>query len=106
MPDSTPPPFDLNDLTRLFRTKVSVCVCGCWVFARIDRSGYSSFKHNGQNKIGHRFAYERLVGPIPDDFDIDHLCDRHRNCVNPAHMEPVSKSENARRANARRWHGK
>ncbi len=94
--------FDLNDLTRTFRTKVTVCDCGCWLFSSVDRYGYAKYKHNGKSKLGHKFAYERLVGPPPPDHDIDHLCDRHRNCVNPAHMEPVSKSENARRANARR----
>lgn len=97
--------FDPDGLTRLFRTKITVCDCGCWLFARVDRYGYGSFKFNGSNVVAHRYAYSRLVGEIPADCDIDHLCDRHRNCVNPAHMEPVSKSENARRANARRWHG-
>lgn len=103
-----------DDLTRTFRTKVTICDCEgcvaydrgpCWLFARTDRYGYSQFKHNGKEKVGHRFAYERLVGPVPPDHDLDHLCDRHRNCVNPAHLEPVTKSENARRANKRRWHG-
>ena len=101
-----------DDLTRNFRTKVTICECDgcrgydrgpCWLFARTDRYGYSQFKFNGRELIGHRFAYERLVGAVPEDHDIDHLCDRHRNCVNPGHMEPTTKSENARRANARRW---
>ena len=95
--------YDLNDLTRLFRTKVTVCECGCWLFSFTDRYGYGRFKFKGKQLRAHRFAYEKLVGPIPDDCDIDHLCDRHRNCVNPAHMEPVSRSENSVRANRRRW---
>ncbi len=44
----------------------------------------------------HRFAYELLVGPIPDGLVIDHLC-RVRHCVNPAHMEPVTRWENTLR---------
>ena len=96
---------DLNDLTRLFRTKITVCSCGCWLFSRVDRYGYGSFKLNGRNHIAHRYSFEHFCGDIPADCDLDHLCDRHRNCVNPSHLEPVSKSENARRANARRWHG-
>jgi len=104
---------DPNDLTRNFRTKITVCDCDgctaaeepCWLYSRIDRYGYGSHKQNGRNHVAHRYAYERLVAPIPDDHDIDHLCDRHRNCVNPSHMEPTTKSENARRANNRRWHG-
>ena len=92
-----------DDLTRDFRTKVTVCDCGCWLFARIDRYGYGSFKFRSKNLIAHRFSYERLVAPIDDDMTVDHLCDRHRNCVNPAHMELVSRSENSIRANRRRW---
>lgn len=41
-------------------------------------------------------AYEMLVGPIPKGLVIDHLC-RVRNCVNPAHMEPVTMAENTYR---------
>ena len=98
--------YDPNDLTRNFRTKITVCDgCGCWVFSRTDRYGYPSFKLNGKNLVGHRYAYTKLVGDIPDGYDLDHLCDRTRACVNPAHIEPVPKSENAVRANQRRWHG-
>ena len=41
---------------------------------------------------------EALVGPIPKDLCIDHLC-RVRNCVNPAHLEPVTVRENILRGN-------
>jgi len=40
--------------------------------------------------------YEALIGPIPEGLVIDHLC-RVRNCVNPAHMEPVTNTENVLR---------
>lgn len=100
-----------DDLTRNFRTKVTVCDCDgcdsdfmgpCWLFARTDRYGYGQFKFRNDNLIAHRFAYERLVGEIAEGYTIDHLCDRHRNCVNPEHMEVVTVNENAVRANARR----
>jgi hypothetical protein len=47
----------------------------------------------------HRFAYELLVGPIPDGLALDHLC-LTTGCVNPAHLEPVTVAENSRRAAA------
>jgi hypothetical protein len=36
------------------------------------------------------------VGPIPDGFEVDHLC-RVTPCVNPAHLEPVTHRENVHR---------
>ena len=46
--------------------------------------------------MSHRLAYELEIGPIPAGLEIDHLC-RVRNCVNPAHLEPVTHAENIRR---------
>lgn len=69
---------------------------GCWVWtAAVDKvTGYGKF-HVASETMGyaHRFAYETLVGPIPDGLDIDHLC-RNRACVNPAHLEPVTRQVN------------
>lgn len=68
---------------------------GCWNWQAAKNQGYGTFR--GQR--AHRWAYEKLVGPIPEGLTIDHLC-RNRGCVNPSHMEPVTASENARRATA------
>jgi hypothetical protein len=40
-----------------------------------------------------------LVGPIPHGLTIDHLC-RVRACVNPAHMECVTRAVNSLRGEA------
>lgn len=95
-----------DDLTRLVRTKLHVCGCGCWVWTgSTDSSGYAKIKMRQRTVQVHRYVWVKAHGEITDDLTIDHLCDRHRNCINPDHMELVTRSENSVRANARRFHG-
>lgn len=71
---------------------------GCWEWTGTKQAnGYGAFYENGRVLRSHRWSYEHHVGPIPDGLQIDHLC-RNRACVNPAHLEPVTALENARRA--------
>jgi hypothetical protein len=69
----------------------------CWEWrGEVTANGYGRFHANGRRSMAHRWLYERLVDAIPDDLVLDHLC-RNRCCVNPAHLEPVTNVENARR---------
>lgn len=70
----------------------------CWLWTGALTRGYGSFGSGGRNVRVHRFAYEAVVGPIPEGLTIDHLC-RVRNCVNPAHLEAVTMRENNLRSN-------
>lgn len=68
----------------------------CWVWTgSVDRGGYGKF--GGKTVSAHRFAYESLVGEIPPGLELDHLC-RNRACVNPSHLEPVTRKVNLERA--------
>lgn len=74
----------------------------CWLWTgSCQGAGYGLIGDGaGGLLLAHRVAYELLVGPIPAGRHIDHVkargC-RHRHCVNPAHLEPVTNAENCRR---------
>lgn len=76
---------------------------GCWIWPGVPGlNGYARLSIGDQLQYAHRVSYEHYVGPIPDELTIDHLC-RVRMCINPEHLEPVTRAENARRGNAVRW---
>jgi hypothetical protein len=74
--------------------------------------GYVHFALNGRaNILAHRYAYEQAHGPIPEGYQVDHLCHDirvcqlltacpHRGCINPAHLAAVTARENTLRSNA------
>lgn len=65
------------------------------------QDGYGRFKphHDINSQLAHVLAYERWVGPIPEDFVVDHIGHpfQLRRCVRPDHLEAISKPENTRR---------
>lgn len=85
----------------------------CWLWtAGLTKKGYGQFNRSrfpGKSALAHRFAYQELVGDIPDRLVLDHLC-RTRHCVNPAHLEVVTIGTNVLRgdtiatANASKTH--
>jgi hypothetical protein len=99
---------DPTDLTRTVRTNITICGCTCWVWTgSCDTSGYAKFKLRGKTTVAHRYVWNHYNPSSPlsgYDDTVDHTCDRHRNCLNPDHMERVSRSTNSTRANQRRWH--
>lgn len=67
--------------------------CWNWTASKFF-NGYGQFTLYGRKNFkAHRFSYELFKGEIPKGFDLDHLC-RNRSCVNPDHLEIVTRKVN------------
>lgn len=76
---------------------------GCWLWdGYMDRNGYGKIhdRANKRSEWAHRFSYLMHKGDIPDKHEIDHVCQVTR-CVNPFHLEAVTKREHVRRTMTR-----
>jgi hypothetical protein len=85
----------------------------CWLWTGAVSHTYGNFflpvgPSRYRQIAAHRYAYELLIGPIPDGLTIDHICHTadcrvpvndcpHRRCVNPAHLRPVTLAKNIQR---------
>lgn len=71
----------------------------CWIWNGKPhaRTGYCRVKFEGRVVLAHRAMHEQEVGPIPDGYDVDHLCSQ-RDCVR--HTEAVTRAVNVQRSRA------
>jgi hypothetical protein len=101
----TSPKFDESDLTR-WRGRWGtvppildlVDASGdCWLYAgnSPDKLYPVIVRSERGRKVSYKVArllWAALVGPIPDDWWLDHMC-RNTRCVNPDHMRPMSEND-------------
>jgi hypothetical protein len=81
---------------RFWRKVEKIKSCWLWRGAIQRSNGYGRF-WDGERVLGaHQFIYRLTFGQIPDGLEIDHLC-RVRNCVNPNHLEAVTRRINTLR---------
>lgn len=91
-----------DPLDRLM-ARIEMVESGCWLWLdTLNPGGYGSFRMNGTRMGAHRASYILHVGEIPQGLDLDHLC-RVRRCVNPSHLEPVTRSVNLARGVGGGW---
>ncbi len=78
----------------------------CWPWlGGINERGYAVISVGGKSRLLHRVVYPLVHGPIPDGWEVDHLCHHwewcqlgdacpHRSCGNPAHWQARTGEEN------------
>lgn len=74
----------------------------CWLWTAATQRGYGAFGVEGKLVRAHRYAYELLVGAIPDGLVLDHVVCDNPLCVRPDHMRVCSQGENIARSNTKR----
>ncbi len=81
-----------------FVNKIEVAIDSCWEWTgSLSTNGYGFIWSGAENIRAHRFAYEYFkCEAIPEGLEIDHLCRNHK-CVNPDHLEVVTRRENVMR---------
>lgn len=64
----------------------------CWIFDSKKGPGYRIFGLPGGIQVyAHRWAYEEIIGKIPDGFELHHTCENGSGgCVNPFHIDPLT----------------
>lgn len=95
-------PEPRHPVDRMFDHISFVEGCWQWTGARHKKGygvfGVGSMKDGTRRAVRvHRWFWEWLNGAVPTGKELDHLC-RNRLCVNPDHLEPVTHTENIRRA--------
>ena len=85
----------IDPLTRFLKYVNKTDTCWFWIGTK-NSSGYGIFSIRKKYSVAHKWLYEHTVSQVPDKLDLDHIC-RNRNCVNPDHLEPVTRSENSKR---------
>lgn len=103
---STTPPLER------FMRAIKKLPNGCWEWSlsRNIKSGYGQFSTSRTGTaIAHVWAYKNLKAEIPQGMTVEHTCHTldlscqggiscpHRICVNPDHLELLSREENVRR---------
>lgn len=89
MPDGTRPTPTIST----WRDHVRPTADGCLIWTgRIDPNGYARLG----GKWAHRAVYLYEGGHIPEGHELDHTC-QTPPCVNPRHLDAVTRAEHCRR---------
>ena len=67
---------------------------GCLVCTshKMNPDGYFRKRINGEKMMYHRHIWEKYNGPIPEGYEVDHLC-KNRGCCKIGHLQILLTSE-------------
>lgn len=68
---------------------------GCWFWLGGVKANYGRFESEKREWRSHRWSFCAIRGPIPDGHDLDHMCE-NTLCVNPWHLQPLTRKEHNR----------
>lgn len=102
MPNAT----ERNDVvSRILAQSVHAGECLEWT-GTVDAGGYGYIGWKRKSWRVHRVIWAEVVEPIQSgDWTVDHLC-YNRRCINPDHLDLVSRGENTMRAMLRKFSGR
>ena len=66
--------------------------CLVWKYT-LNGHGYGVLTVDGKQQLAHRTAYAQAFGDIPEESQINHLCDRPY-CIQPSHLYPGTHQDN------------
>ena len=67
--------------------------CLIWTGA-LSPKGYGAIWVDGRTMRAHRFAWERVNGPLPRGAVVDHYVCHTPSCVEVAHLRPATDAQN------------
>src|SRR5262249_29476867 len=85
---------NINSLDNIMSNTIRDDESGCLLYMGcLDENGYARISCQGKNRIGSDAVYEMVHGPIPEGYEVDHIC-HVRRCVEPTHLRAVTHQEN------------
>ncbi len=71
---------------------VSYGYCMVWKYT-LNLGGYGFLRIDGKQVLAHRAVFCQTRGPIPEDLQVNHLCNRPY-CVQPSHLYAGTRQDN------------
>jgi hypothetical protein len=70
-------------------------ITGCWEHTGGQIDGFAVINIDNKNQRAHRYAYDKMVGNIPNGMVVRHTCG-NKLCCNPKHLYLARKPDYAK----------